>query len=255
MLIRISLIIAIVAGIAVGALNFVMVKEKITTLVTQRDSEKSQKETAQKELATTKQTLNKTTADLKTTKEVLAQTTKERDTAVAEATAEKKRADGLTADLAKTRSERDTAQQELAAYRATDLKPDQIIAMGKQFKGLQSTIAGLKDENKLLGQRIKRLSTELALYQNPDYVVPLPPQLQGKVLVTDPKWNFVVLNVGEDQGVQKDGELLINRNGKLVAKVRVRSVQKDRCVANIVPGWQLGDVLEGDQAIPAHRPS
>ena len=32
MLIRISLIVAIIAGLAVGALNFVYVKEKITTL-------------------------------------------------------------------------------------------------------------------------------------------------------------------------------------------------------------------------------
>ena len=44
---------------------------------------------------------------------------------------------------------------------------------------------------------------------------------------------------------------LVNRNGKLVAKVKVRSVQKDRCIANVLPGWQLGDVMEGDQVLPA----
>ena len=38
-------------------------------------------------------------------------------------------------------------------------------------------------------------------------------------------------------------------------KVVVSSVQKDRCVANIMPGWQLGDVIEGDQVIPAHPAS
>jgi hypothetical protein len=40
-----------------------------------------------------------------------------------------------------------------------------------------------------------------------------------------------------------------------VAKVRVSKVQKDRSVANIMPGWQLGEVLEGDQVIPAHPAS
>jgi hypothetical protein len=64
-----------------------------------------------------------------------------------------------------------------------------------------------------------------------------------------------VLDIGENQGVQEYGELLVNRNGKLVAKVKIRSVQKDRSIANVLPGWQLGDVMEGDQVIPAHPAS
>jgi hypothetical protein len=75
------------------------------------------------------------------------------------------------------------------------------------------------------------------------------------VLVADPKWNFVVVNVGEEQGVLEHGELLVNRDGRLVAKVKIRSVQKDRAIANVLPGWQLGDVMEGDQVIPAHPAS
>lgn len=74
-------------------------------------------------------------------------------------------------------------------------------------------------------------------------------------MAVDPKWDFVVLNVGEDQGVLQNGELLVSRDGKLVAKVIVRSVQKDRCIANMVPGWKLGDIYEGDVAIPAHPAS
>ena len=102
---------------------------------------------------------------------------------------------------------------------------------------------------------MKKLETELAVYRDPNYFVPLPATLRGKVLVTDPKWNFVVLNVGEDQGVLERGEMLVNRNGRLVAKVVVRSVQKDRCIANVMPGWELGEVMEGDLVIPAHPAS
>jgi type II secretory pathway component PulC len=79
--------------------------------------------------------------------------------------------------------------------------------------------------------------------------------LKGRILAVDPKWNFVVLNIGGDQGVLNDGEMLVSRDGKLVAKVIVRSVQKDRSIANIVPGWQLGDVIEGDEVTPAHPAS
>jgi hypothetical protein len=60
------------------------------------------------------------------------------------------------------------------------------------------------------------------------------------------------LNIGGDQGVLDDGEMLVSRDGKLVAKVIVRSVQKDRSIANVMPGWRLGDVIEGDVVTPAH---
>jgi hypothetical protein len=65
----------------------------------------------------------------------------------------------------------------------------------------------------------------------------------------------VVLNVGGDQGALEAGELLVNRNGRLVGKVKITSVQKDRSVANVVPGWLLGEILEGDLVVPAHPAS
>jgi hypothetical protein len=252
MLLKISLIVAILAGLAVGTLNFVKTKEKVVTLAADRDNEKGMKETAQKDLASTRKTLASTKAELDTTKQNLEATTAEKDKAVSDLAAQTKRAERLTDDLNKTRRELNDTSAELAAYTATGLKPEQIVAINKSYKGLQDQIKGLQGENQLLGRTIVRLTNELAIYKTPDYQVPLPPGLKGKVLVADPKWNFVVLNVGEDQGVLEQGELLVNRNGKLVAKVKIRSVQKDRSIANVMPGWQLGDVMEGDQVIPAH---
>ena len=86
-------------------------------------------------------------------------------------------------------------------------------------------------------------------------MVKLPADLKGKVVVVDPKWDFVVLNIGDDQGVLQDGEMLVSREGKLVAKVIVRTVEKDRCIANVVPGWKLGEMIEGDKVTPAHPAS
>lgn len=255
MLMRICLIVAIIAGLAVAGLNFVLVKEKVVTLAKDRDNEKDLKVKAQTELAKTKKDLANTVAELNTTKQNLEAVTAERDRAVAEATSEKKRADTVTAERDKARKERDDAQAELASYRATELTPPQIIAINKQYRGLERALEGMKAEAVILQRKINSLANELALYKTPDYQVPLPPGLKGKILVTDPKWNFVIINVGQDQGVLEHGELLVNRNGKLVAKVRVRSVQKDRSIANVVPGWQLGEVLEGDQVIPAHPSS
>jgi multidrug efflux pump subunit AcrA (membrane-fusion protein) len=255
MLIRISLIIAIIAGLAVSGLNFLKVKEKITTIQQQREDEKSAKVAAQTELASTKKDLEKTTADLKTTKTTLEATTAERDSAVASLATQTKRAERLTEERDKVTKERNDAQADLAAYVGTSLKPEQILALNKQYKDLQAALDASQDEKKLLGQKIIRIQTELDRYVSPEKPVFLPASLLGKVLVTDPKWNFVVLNIGLDQGVKEYGELLVNRNGKLVAKVIIRSAQKDRCIANVVPGWQLGEVMEGDQVTPAHPES
>jgi hypothetical protein len=255
MLIRICLIIAVVAGLAVSGLNFLKVKEKITTIQGERESERTQKEAAQTELASTKKDLSETRAELKTTKETLATTTEERDRAVAEATSQTRRADKLTDDLNKTRRERDDAQAELAAYKLTELNPQQILQIKNSYKGLQDEIAATQAENKLLGKKIVQLNVELDRYRNPEKPVFLPASLKGKVLVADPKWNFVVLDIGGEQGVLEYGELLVNRNGRLVAKVVVRSVQKDRSIANVLPGWELSEVMEGDMVIPAHPAS
>jgi len=255
MLIRISLIVAIIAGLAVGGLNFVKVKEKITTLQANLKEQTDGRQKAETELASTKKDLNKTTAQLKQTKAELEATTAAKEKADAEVAAQTKRADKLTEDLSKTIQERDGAQQDLAAYKATGVSPQQILAMNKEFKTLQDGLAVADTENKVLARKVRKLETELAVYRDPNFFVPLPAGLKGKVLVADPKWNFVVLSVGEDQGVLERGELLVNRNGKLVAKIVVRSVQKDRCIANVLPGWELGEVMEGDLVIPAHPAS
>ena len=71
-----------------------------------------------------------------------------------------------------------------------------------------------------------RLETRLAKYEGPDRTITMRADLRGKILVVDPKWDFVVLNIGQDQGVMDEGELLVSRDGKLVAKVIVRRLKK-----------------------------
>jgi myosin heavy subunit len=255
MLIRISLIVAILAGIAVGVLNFVQVKEKIVTLQTNLKTQTDRAVKAENDYRTTKKELDKTKTELAQTQATLKATTEEKEKALVDAAEQKKRADKLTDDLTRTRGERDDAQRELAAYKATGLTPQEIVGANKKIKGLEDNLSASETENKILSQKIKNLNNELAQYKPNPQPVQLPAKLEGKVLVSDPKWAFVVLNVGEDQGILERGELLVNRDGKLVAKVKVSSVQKNRSVANVLPGWQLGEILEGDQVIPAYPAS
>ena len=110
MLIRISLIVAILAGLAVGGLNFLKVKEKITTLQANLETETEAHKEFESKYNVAKKDLDKTTAELKQTKTELEATTAAKEKAETDLAAQTKRADKLTEDLNKTRQERDTAQ-------------------------------------------------------------------------------------------------------------------------------------------------
>ncbi|HTQ50155.1 MAG TPA: hypothetical protein VMJ12_05550 [Candidatus Acidoferrales bacterium] len=255
MLIRISLIVAIIAALAAGALNIVEIRDKIGTLITERDDFHTQRDQVQAELNTTKRDLAKTKDDLTQTQQQLASTQTQLTNAIVTAATQQKRADELSDKLAKTTQDRDAAQARVAAWEATGLTPDQALGLSKSLKYTQNQLEAVQEENNVLQRTVNRLTVKLNELIGSNYVVTLRADLKGKVVAVDPKWSFVVLNIGGDQGVLDDGEMLVSRDGKLVAKVIVRSVQKDRSIANIVPGWQLGDIIEGDEVTPAHPAS
>lgn len=251
MLTRISLFVAIVAGLAVAGLNFTMVKEKITTLRTELGNTKNELASTQGDLASTKSDLAKTTKDRDEARGEIAAAQEERDKAVAQSETQTKRADRLAEDLTKSKQETSDAQAQLAAWSALGMAVEQVSAMKGQFNQIRDERDTLVETNKFLNGKIVVLKNRLTRYEDPDnYRVELPATLKGKVLVADPKWDFVVLNIGQQQGVLEDGVMIVNRNGHLVAKVQIRSVQPNRCIANVLPSWKLGDVMEGDEVIP-----
>src|ERR1700722_17241700 len=118
MLIRISLIVAIVAGLGIAGLNFAKVQNDIKALVSDRDHEKTVKEATQRSLAATNKVLVATVKELNTTKDNLANVTKERDDAVAQVDDLTKKNGTLTDSLKETQQARDSARDGVAAWKA-----------------------------------------------------------------------------------------------------------------------------------------
>ena len=58
--------------------------------------------------------------------------------------------------------------------------------------------------------------------------------LQGRILAVNPAWNFVVLSLGDKNGVVSNAELLVKRGTQLIGKVRVTSVEPSTSIADIV---------------------
>ncbi len=248
MLLRICLILTIVAGLGAAYLGFFPVKEIITTTREARDDFHN-KLTAETTL------YNKTEKDLKTTKAELASTTakltetqSQLEAANTKNTELDKQNTDLTDKLTKMTARADTAEQTLEQWR--QLPPPETI------KGIISDLAQTRKardafiaENKLLIASRDDYKAKWERIFGADAPVLLPEGLKGKVLAVDPKYDFVVLDIGDDQGVKERGEMMVNRQGRLIGKVRINSVQKDRCVATILPAWKRGEIMEGDQVI------
>ena len=72
--------------------------------------------------------------------------------------------------------------------------------------------------------------------------------LRAKVIAVDPKYDFVVLDAGGNQGIVEGAKLLVNRDGQLVGKIKITSVEPNRSIGNVLPEWkQAGnEIMEGD---------
>jgi len=257
MLLRICLIVAILAGLGAGGLAYYEFSTQIPQIEKQRNDEKDAKVKEIGEHNQTKAKLKKTESELASTKTELAEKISDLAKSEARADAQSKRADDLSAKLTKTTADLQEASDQVAAYKASGLSPDEVVKLDKNLKAAQVQIAGITGERELWHRRWVSTDARLQKYEGGDEerYVKLPSELKGTVVVVDPKWDFVVINIGEEKGAVQDGEMLVSRDGKLVAKVVIRNVQKDRSIANIVPGWKLGEVIEGDVVTPAHPAS
>ena len=248
-LFRISLIIAILAGLAAGTITFMKVQDIIVTTRAERD-DWHKKDTDEIAAHTkTKATLKTTQAKLDTTEKQLAQTKSDLDSANNKVAELDKQKTDLIAQLDKAKGERDEAQQKLEAWRILGMQPEEVKAMIADFDKAKKAKDALIGENKLLVSKVVEWETRWTNFFGDTGEVILPTGLRGKILAVDPKYDFVVLNIGEDQGAKVRGEMMVDRDGKLLGKVRIKTVLKDRCIANILPSWKNGEIDEGDEVL------
>ena len=230
-------------------MNLVYVKDKITTTIKQRDDYHHTADTETALHRKFEKLAKDTQTKLDATNAALVAMTGERDKLQADNEDLTKRNTSLTENLKKTTAERDAAQNELAAWNALGIPLKNIKATLASLKTVTEERDAIAEEKKILSKKVKDLQAENDFLTGREPEVKLPLGLKGKVLVADPRYEFVVLDIGSQQGVLENGRLLINRNGKLIAKVQVKSVQQDRSIANVMPGWKLGEIMEGDQVL------
>jgi chromosome segregation ATPase len=252
MAIKILLILALLTGGGSIAVSHFMVKPRIEKAekaekdnMAKYTAEQAAKARVQGELNETKQVLDTTKSELETTKTTLASTSAELDKS-------KQDVAKLNGDVAKAKAE--TAR---------------VVSESKEFFELKMTVAQIKKlrddlpkvtkerdvftaENKVLQVEVNRLKNKMRELDRNSLIAPavrLPAGLTGKVISVDPRYEFVILNIGGKAGALVDGEMVITRGGEMVGKVRIASVEPDYSVANVIQSWKKKDAVEGDTVL------
>jgi cell shape-determining protein MreC len=159
--------------------------------------------------------------------------------------------------------------QDLAQHPAPQPPVDnseEITALKARAERAEAELAESKQIDETLNQRLKETASRTSALQESKREKER--QLQrakaiGRVLAINPGWNFVVLSIGDKQGVTPDSTLLVLRGGAQIGKVRVKTIEPTKSIADVIISTlrkgitvQPGDtvVFEEIQSQPVTQP-
>ena len=248
-MVRILLFITLIAVGASGYLAYNDINGKIDNLTNERDSAQQSSNEFEEKMNDAVAAQSKAESEAETAVAELEQAKVTNIKLGQQLTVQRNRAETATANFNQATAELVESRQTSERWRQFEME----YGTRDSIKANLATIASVKNErdnfiteNSILLSRIEQLSVELSRYTGTSVKVSLPPDLAGKVTAVDSQYDFVVLNVGEDQGVREHGELLVGRSDKLIGRLRVLSVEKNRSIANIMPDYKQSEIQTGD---------
>ncbi len=248
-MVRILLFITLLAVGASGYFAYNDVNGKIDNLTSERDSAQQASDDFESKMKDAVAAQNKAESEAETAVAELEQAKVTNLKLGQQLTVKRNRAETATANFNQATAELVESRQTSERWRQFEMEygtRDSIKERLATITSVKSERDNFITENSILLSRIEQLSVELSRYTGTSVKVSLPPDLAGKVTAVDSQYDFVVLNVGEDQGVREHGELLVGRSDKLIGRLRVLSVEKNRSIANIMPDYQQSEIQTGD---------
>lgn len=239
---KILLIIAIVASLLTAAIGFLNrtalleARDELARTVSTLDSTKKDLGEAQEKLTasqtelaamtkekdTLQSSLNSAKSDLETTKSLVDaanEKSTELETQLADAKTDMQAKDTRIAELeAAATGVTATAQTDNTAELETRIAEQETL-----ITKLQGDLSGTRTQLEELRERERNRAAQV-----------MRSGLEGKVLAVNQAWNFVVLNLGDRNGVVSNAEMLVKRGSQLVGKIRITSVEPSTSIADIV---------------------
>jgi predicted RNase H-like nuclease (RuvC/YqgF family) len=238
---KILIILATVLSLAAAAIGYV----NRTNFLTERKT----KEDTQAELASTQQTLKKSRADLKAANEKIADLSAEvdkdsKDNSDLQASLDKAKAD-IENDEKQMADKDNTIAQNKIDLDAKDARIKQLEDQQNSTNSPQQSIVDdlnnrLKEKQLLLDgaqAKLKDADAQIAQFRKQEdnrRAKIMRKGLEGKILAVNSSWNFVVISLGDRNGVVENAEMLIKRGDQLIGKVRITSAEPSTSIADIV---------------------
>lgn len=181
-----------------------------------------------KEIAEVKEAADKTRSDLESVK-------------TKAATAEQK-LQSVQQDLSAKQAEIEKYAKALPPGMTIDQVKDKLQDLQTQFTTLDQEKNILRDQLTKLDGEKKKLEEQAVRRRDGK----MPAGLTGHIMAVNPDWNFVVLDIGANDGVVENVPMIIYRDGKLVGKIKITSVEPSIAIADILTEWQQAPPQEGD---------
>ncbi|MCP4650059.1 MAG: hypothetical protein GY853_08290 [PVC group bacterium] len=201
------------------------------------------------DLTQTREDFKKTLSELSSTEDKLKETTKLVDD-------KEKMISSLNASLKK----QEKAQEKLndkfkVANRDLQQLKVQLSQIRMAKESLENRIIQLGKKRKPNAVELEKIVVEgdknVSDIPNPakegHYVrLPAPASLEGQVLVVNKEFAFVVINIGQKDGLQESEVLEVYRGREFLGKVQVERIYDTMSSAVILPEFKKEDIKEGD---------
>ncbi len=121
---------------------------------------------------------------------------------------------------------------------------DELGRIYQERNFLQERVAALQNMEENLRNKINRILTKTKIELGE--VVVTPSAINGKVLRADNKYNFVVIDIGKNDGVKEGATLIAYRHDKKTGPITVEKVYDEFCVGKANFQWIGGELDVGD---------
>ncbi len=112
-----------------------------------------------------------------------------------------------------------------------------VNEMKKQLEDTRKQLEAAEHEKSVLADKVKAAQDQVTTMEEEkrrSAPVSNKPGIHGKVLAVNQAYNFVVLGIGERQGVIPNVELLVMRNGAFIGKIRISAVEPTTSIGDII---------------------
>ena len=120
---------------------------------------------------------------------------------------------------------------------ASPVAPNSSPELQAQLEDARHQLDSAEKEKAFLSEKLQtpqERPTQLQQEKKRRETAPRRTGVRGTVLAVNQAYNFVVLNLGAHQGIEPNSEMLVLREGTLIGKIRISSVEPATAIGDII---------------------